>query len=147
MHNDHRIHSSELERSMTTDQAVRRYQQRCYWEYASKVNLPDDYRYPTGNPIRPVPPVQTRCGGIMIIGAYPSARFESRRSPVSGKRRLIPIADNLQPFGPEVYFDGTQVRRLESGHGLQEFILSPLALAIEDCWITDLVKVFLYKGI
>ncbi|GEM_PF-801130 len=102
-------------------------------------------RYPTGNPIRPVPSVQTQCGGVMIIGAYPSARFESRRSPVSGRRRLIPIADNLQPFGPEVYFDGTQVRRLESAHGLSAFLLSPLGLTAEDCWITDLVKVFPYK--
>ncbi len=81
----------------------------------------------------------------MIIGAYPSARFESRQSPKTGHRRLIPVADNLQPFGSEVYFDGTQVRRLESAHGLNEFFLSPLSLTLEACWVTDLVKVFLYK--
>ena len=81
----------------------------------------------------------------MIIGAYPSARFESRQSPKTGLKRLIPIADNLQPFGTEVYFDGTQVRRLESAHGLNQFLLSPLSLSLADCWVTDLVKVFLYK--
>jgi len=81
----------------------------------------------------------------MIVGAYPSARFESRQSPKTGRKRLIPIADNLQPFGTEVYFDGTQVRRLESAYGLNKFFLSPLSLTLEDCWVTDLVKVFLYK--
>jgi len=133
------------EKIMATEQNIRSYQQRCYRDYSSSIELPKDYRYPTGNPIQPVLPVHTKCGGIMIIGAYPSARFESRQSLSTGRRRLIPIADNLQPFGTEVYFDGTQVRRLESAHGLNEFLLSPLVLKLEDCWVTDLVKVFLYK--
>ena len=81
----------------------------------------------------------------MIIGAYPSARFERRVSPISAKRRLIPIADNLQPFGNEVYFDGIQVRRLESSAGLRQYLLDPLGMQPDECWITDLVKVFLYK--
>jgi len=50
---------------------------------------------------------------------------------------LIPIADNLQPFGEEVYFDGTQVRRLESGAGLREYLLGPFGLEPDQCWITD----------
>jgi uracil-DNA glycosylase len=81
----------------------------------------------------------------MIIGAYPSARFESRLSPISAKRRLVPVADNLQPFGNEVYFDGIRVRKLESGAGLRQYLLEPLSLRPDECWITDLVKVFLYK--
>lgn len=127
------------------DFAIRKYQQRCHAEYSASIGLPTNYRYPTENPIRPVPPVQTACGGLMIIGAYPSARFESRKSPTSGRNRLIPIADNLQPFGEEVYFDGIQVRRLESGAGLREYLLGPLGLRADECWITDLVKVFLFK--
>lgn len=130
---------------MTTAIEIRQYQLRCYEQYASSVGLPEDYRYPTGNPIRPVVPVRTDCGGVMIIGAYPSARFESSPSLTTGRRRLIPIADNLQPFGTEEYFDGTHVRRLESAAGLKEYLLDRLELPHVAYWVTDLVKVFLYK--
>lgn len=126
--------------------AIRRYQQKCFGEYAASVGLPQPYTYPDGNPIRPLPPVQTATGGLMIVGAYPSARFESRPSTKSpGRRRLVPVADNTQPFAEEQYFDGTQVRRLESGSGLREYLPEPLGLTLADCWVTDLVKVFLYK--
>jgi uracil-DNA glycosylase len=130
---------------MTSAKLIRNYQQRCSANYSLSIGLPKDYSYPTGNAIRPVPPIQTTTHGLMIIGAYPSARFERRLSTVTNKRRLIPIADNLQPFGTEVYFDGIQVRRLESGAGLKQYVLDPLDLKYEQCWITDLVKVFLYK--
>lgn len=133
----------------TTDAAIRAYQHRCFAEYAASIEgerlLPAHYCYPTGNPIRPLPPVRTHTGGLMIIGAYPSARFESRKSSTTNAYRLIPIADNLEPFGDEVYFDGLRVRHLESGIGLRKYLLDPLDLAPEDCWITDLVKVFLFK--
>lgn len=128
------------------DRAILRYQQRCHREYAASIGLPEPYTYPYGNPIRPLPPVQTRTGGLMIVGAYPSARFESRPSNNgSGRHRLVPVADNLQPFAEEQYFDGTRVRTLTSGDGLRAHLLGPLDLRLGDCWVTDLVKVFLYK--
>lgn len=128
------------------DAAILEYRQRCFSEYAKSVGLPEPYTYPDGNPIRTMPPLQTIRGGLMIVGAYPSARFESRPSQASpGRRRLVPVADNLQPFNYEQYFDGVRVRTLESGSGLREYLLSPLGLTIEQCWVTDLVKVFLYK--
>lgn len=107
--------------------------------------FPEPSIYPTGNPIRPLPPVKTALNKIMIIGAYPSARFEIYKSTDGNKHRLIPIADNLQPFADEEYFDGIRVRQLESGKGLMEHLLNPLNIRPSDCWITDLVKVFLYK--
>lgn len=131
---------------MTIKDAVLDYQQECRQSYAASVGLPATYAYPDGNPIRPVPPVCTHVGGLMIVGAYPSARFEARPSRRShGRYRLVPIADNLQPFGDEQYFDGVRVRTLESGDGLQKYLLDELGPSREDCWITDLVKVFLYK--
>ena len=42
----------------------------------------------------------------MIVGAYPSARLEKRRSIKSNRYRFIPVADNLQPFGYEEYSMG-----------------------------------------
>jgi len=128
------------------EKGVLAYQQRCFRDYAGSVGLPVPYVYIDGNPIRPLPPVQTAKGGMMIVGAYPSARFEARRpADDSPRRRLVPIGDNLQPFAQEEYFDGVRIRRLESGHQIRQHLLTPLCLELSDCWVTDLVKVFLYK--
>ena len=125
--------------------SILKYQQRCYAEYCSSMFLPVRYTYIDGNPIKPVVPVQTTQESLMIIGAYPSAKFEARYSLDSNRKRLVPIADNLQPFGIEEYFDGQQVRRLTSGDEIQKHLLDPLGINLEACWVTDLVKVFLYK--
>lgn len=131
---------------MDKETEIRRFQQRCFAQYASTVGLPSSYTYPDGNPIRPVLPVCTRVRSLMIVGAYPSARFEQRLSTEGSRHRLVPVADNLAPFAVEEYFDGIQTRRLTSGDGLAEYILAPLGCRPRDCWITDLVKVFLYKS-
>jgi uracil-DNA glycosylase len=122
------------------------YQQKVFREYSNSIGLPPNYAYPDGNPIRPVPPIQTKINGLMIVGAYPSARFENRKATdTTNKYRLIPVGDNLQPFADEEYFDGLKVRKLVSGIGLKEYLLDGLQLNLKDCWITNLVKVFLYK--
>lgn len=122
------------------------YQQRCFRDYASSIQLANPYIFPDGNPIHPLPPIQTATEGLMIIGAYPSARFESRSSRNNpGHYRLVPIANNLQPFGLEQYFDGIRMRTLESADGLQKYLLNDLSRSLDQCWVTDLVKVFLYK--
>ena len=137
---------------MSVERRILDYQQECYREYAQSIGLPEVYTYPDGNPIRPLPPIQTAVGGLMIVGAYPSARFESRKSQdQTGRYRLIPVADNLQPFGYERYFDGVRVRTLESADGLREHLLSKFSdsdieVSFDRCWVTDLVKVFLYKS-
>jgi len=132
---------------MSSSGSILSYQQECYRDYSCSIGLPENYTYPSGNPIRPLPPIQTAIGGLMIIGAYPSARFESHPSRITPNRyRLIPVADNLQPFGCEKYFDGLRVRTLESADGLNEYLLSKLALDLHQCWVTDIVKVFLYKA-
>jgi uracil-DNA glycosylase len=119
--------------------SILHYQQECFATYLDLVGLPKDYKYIDGNPIRPLVPVETARHSLMIVGAYPSARFESRGG------RLLPVADNLAPFHPELYFDGVRSRKQESAHGLEKFILRPLAVSRSRCWITDLVKVFLFK--
>jgi hypothetical protein len=125
---------------------ILKYQQKVFREYSKEIKLPPNYTYPDGNPIKPLPPIQTRTNGLMIVGAYPSARFESRKvTDGSNQYRLIPIGDTLQPFGDEEYFDGLRVRRLETGIELKGYLLDGLGLDFTDCWITHLVKVFLYK--
>ena len=132
---------------MTSEKSIRSYQQNCHRTYLASIGLSDNYTYVDGNPIRPVPPVQTALHNLMIIGAYPSARFERRVSlNRPNNYRTIPIADNLQPFGYEQYFDGLAVRTLTSADGLDKYLFSKLRNAkFTTSWITDLVKVFLYK--
>ena len=124
--------------------SIQRYQKRVFNAYLNTIGITEPYTFPQGNPIRPLPPIHTQAGSLMIIGAYPSAKFE-RIKGNSGKYRNIPIANNLHPFADETYFDGTQVRELVSGRTIREYFLKPLGLSIDECWVTDLVKVFLYK--
>ena len=45
----------------------------------------------------------------------------------------------------ERYFDGSSVRSVRSGEELDELFLQPLGVERSASWITDLVKVFLFK--
>lgn len=76
---------------------ILQFQKDCFTNYLTDIRqlvpeIPNPYIYPDGNPVRPVIPVKTTQNSIMLIGAFPSARFE-RRNKV-----LIPVADNLSPF-------------------------------------------------
>jgi uracil-DNA glycosylase len=59
--------------------------------------------------------------------------------------RDVPMADNLGPFEPERYYDGERVRVQNSAADLEKGYLAPLGVERERCWVTDLVKVFLFK--
>ncbi len=50
-------------------------------------------------------------------GAYPSAQFES----AGGEN--VPVGDNLGPFEPQLYFDGSRVRTQASADALANSIL------------------------
>ncbi len=100
--------------------------------------MPDPYLYPDGNPIRPVIPIKTFQNSIMLIGAFPSARFEKRN------KVLIPIGDNLSPFGHEEYFDGATVRQQASRESLDKNYFPQLDIDLNKIWITDIVKVYLF---
>lgn len=122
---------------------VSSFKRDCHSQYLDDIrrqipSFPRRYEYPDGNPIRPVLPIQEVPRDVMIIGAFPSARFERREG------KLIPVGDNLSPFGPEEYFDGRDVRVQESAKRLQSEYLTPLRLDPQQLWITDIVKVYLY---
>jgi uracil-DNA glycosylase len=111
-----------------------------YEGYAKSVGLDPTARYFHGTPLRPVVPLDTGVGGVFVLGAYPSARFGQ-----IGGVADVPVADNLGPFEHERWFDGRRVREQPSARELRDFFLDPLELGRRDCWITDLVKVFLFK--
>jgi uracil-DNA glycosylase len=109
-------------------------------EYAADLGLDPQARYISGAPLRPLPPLDVGTDAVMIVGAYPSARF----GVMSGLRD-VPVGDNMGPFEPERNFDGQRVRTQASADELRDLLFAPLALNREECWITDIVKVFLFK--
>lgn len=112
-----------------------------YRGYAQSVGLDPAARYLHGTPLRPVVPLDAGIGGVFVLGAYPSARFAQL-----GEVSDVPVADNLGPFENERWFDGARVREQPSARELRDFFLEPLHLERPKCWITDLVKVFLFKA-
>jgi uracil-DNA glycosylase len=116
------------------------YQKDCFKNYKKSIDYPDSYTYLLGNPINVLVPIETVQNKIMIIGAYPSAKFFTINGITD-----VPVSDNDSPFSNESYFDGSRVRSIPSGKELDEVILEEIGVSREDCWITDLVKVFLFK--
>lgn len=119
---------------------IKEYQRDCFYNYKQEINYPENYSYLDGNSINVLVPIETAKNEIMIVGAYPSAKFYT----INGINDT-PMADNDSPFSNESYFDGSRVRTIPSGKELNEVILEKIGVKRESCWITDLVKVFLFK--
>ncbi len=125
---------------MNASKEILQYQQECWKTYKDKLGISPNYRYLYGNPVKIHVPVDTACGGVMIIGAYPTAHFNA-----IGSERDVPVEDHLYPFSNELYFDGSRIREVDSGRELEELFLKPLGISRDKTWITDLVKLFLFK--
>lgn len=119
---------------------VQELQQEMHRDYAKNLGLDLEVSYLYGTPLRPVVPLDTATGGLFILGAYPSAKFEVVKGVTD-----VPVADISAPFENERWFDGSRVRRQPSADELNELFLEPLSLDRSACWITNLVKVFLFK--
>lgn len=119
---------------------IKKYQIECFNKYKDSIQYPGSYTYYHGTPINPLVPIETPTNKFMIVGAYPSAKFFT-----INKISDVPVADNDSPFSNELYFDGTRVRTIPSGKELDEMILTNIGVKRDECWITDLVKVFLFK--
>lgn len=123
---------------------INAYQKKCWNNYKSDLGI-EDYSYCYGNPVKVHVPVDTAIEGVMIIGAYPTSHFNTIKSITKKSITNVPVADHLYPFSDESYFDGSSVRHVKSGKEITDFYLKPLKISREDCWVTDLVKVFLFK--
>jgi uracil-DNA glycosylase len=119
---------------------INKYQRKIWRNYKSEIGLPENYCYLYGNPIKVHVPLDTAPNGLMIIGAYPTAHFN-----VIGSETNVPVEDHLYPFSNEIYFDGSSINTVKSGSEIEEYFLKKLNINRNDCWITDLVKVFLFK--
>lgn len=111
------------------------YQADVSLNYSKSIGLPEKYLFLNGTPVKPLPPLQAAIGGVMIVGAYPSAVFERKNG------RTIPANNLKEPFDPTVYGDSKN----KSAEELEQNILKPLGVSRDKCWITNTVKVFLFK--
>ena len=118
---------------------IQQYQKKCSKEYLQSIKFPKEATYLYGNPVRTVVPIETAIGKIMIIGPQPTAKvfFENDIPDV-------PLYDATAPFSIEPYYDGNRVRSSYTGQELSEVILETLEIKREHCWLTTLVKVFLF---
>jgi uracil-DNA glycosylase len=119
---------------------IQQYQKDCFKNYKSSIGYPEEYKYLHGTPVHVLVPIETTLNKVMIVGAYSTARFHT----IDGKTD-VPVASNDSPFSDEAYFDGSRVRTIPSGKELNEVILQKIGVKREDCWITNMVKVFLFK--
>ncbi len=126
------------------EQEIKTYLKNTWFNYKKKVGL-EPYTYLYGNPIKVHVPIDIATEGLMIVGAYPTAHFHTLKG-IDGKLvTKVPVEDHLYPFSNEMYFDGSGIDRVKSGKEIEEYFLKQLNISREKCWITDLVKVFLFK--
>lgn len=110
-------------------EAVDAFRTRLSEQYLAGIGLPEPFLFFSGEPVRPVPPQEVATGGVLILGAYPTAHFEMHDEQVTPVRNIDrPLAEDTV-----------------SGKTLQAHYFKPLGLTREKCWVTNLVKMFLFK--
>ena len=118
---------------------IHQYQKKCSKEYKKDIKFPEENSYLYGNPVNTVVPIETAIGKIMVIGPYPAAKLYFVDDIPD-----VPLYDGTAPFSVEPYFDGSKVRSSFTGQELSEVILETIGVSREQCWLTSLVKVFLF---
>lgn len=118
---------------------IQQYQKKCSREYLKSIKFPKENTYLYGNPVQTVVPIETAIGKIMIIGPQPAAKVYFEKDIPD-----VPLYDATAPFSIEPYYDGNRVRSSYTGQELSEVILETLEIPREKCWLTTLVKVFLF---
>jgi uracil-DNA glycosylase len=118
---------------------ISQYQKKLFKEYLEDIKFPADTTYLYGNPVQTVIPIETAIGKIMVIGPQPAAKVYFVNDIPD-----VPLYDATAPFSIEPYYDGSRVRSSFTGQELSEVILETLEIPREHCWLTSLVKVFLF---
>jgi hypothetical protein len=118
---------------------IQQYQKKCFKEYMKSIKFPQETSYLYGNPVGTVPPIETTIGHVMVIGPQPAAKMYFVDDIPD-----VPLCDATAPFSVEPYYDGSRVRSSYTGQELSDVILETLEVPREKCWLTSLVKVFLF---
>jgi uracil-DNA glycosylase len=75
----------------------------------------------------------------MVVGPQPAAKVYFVKDIPD-----VPLYDATAPFSIEPYYDGNRVRSSYTGQELSDVIMETLEIKREHCWLTTLVKVFLF---
>ncbi len=118
---------------------IQQYQKKCSREYLKSIKFPKENTFLYGNPVQTVLPIETAIGKIMVIGPQPAAKVYFVNDIPD-----VPLYNATAPFSIEPYYDGNRVRSSYTGQELSEVILETLEIRREHCWLTSLVKVFLF---
>jgi uracil-DNA glycosylase len=112
------------------EQTIDDFRQRIAHNYMKTLSLPSTYCFLDGTPVQALPPCQTTRNSVMIVGAYPAARYDT-----IGDERFVPVGNITQPFDPAAW----------AGDELDKVYLHPLGLQRQQCWITNLVRCYLFE--
>lgn len=112
------------------DQQLENFCQRVSSEYMKSLSLPPNYKFLDGTPVAALPPRQTTRNGIMILGAYPAARYDKVQN-----EPFVPVGNIDEPFDPKAW----------AGDELDKVYLQPLGITRKQCWITNLVRCYLFE--
>ena len=118
---------------------IQQYQKKCSKEYKKSIKFADEPSYLYGNPVNTVIPIETAIGKIMVIGPYPAAKLYFVDDIPD-----VPLYDGNAPLSIEPYYDGSRVRSSFTGQELSDVILETIGISREQCWLSTLVKVFLF---
>ena len=105
--------------SYNSEKSIQAYQKRCFADYKATIGYPPSYTYLHGQSINPLVPIETPINGIMVVGAYPSAKFYNVRSDTGKVVSDVPVCDNDSPFSNESIrlHQGAKRRRSKKQNG------------------------------
>ncbi len=119
---------------------VHNYQRKCFKQYKESIGYPEERTFLYGNPVEVAVPNQVVPGKAMIIGFHPLARMYD-----VDDQKDVPLYSASFPFGEEQYFDGRHVIPVPGREDLEK-VLGKLGIKLEDCWLTSLIKIYLFSS-
>jgi uracil-DNA glycosylase len=119
---------------------IRNYQRKCFRQYKETIGYPEERTFLYGNPVEVAVPLEVATGKAMVIGLNPAAKAYE----VEGQKE-VPLYSSSFPFSAEKYFDGKSVQNIAGSDDLAA-LLQKLGIAREDCWLSTLIKIYLFNS-
>lgn len=119
---------------------IQAYQKKCYRQYKKSIGYSEERSFLWGNPVEVVVPVETATEGAMVVGFHPFAKTYEVKD-----QKDVPLYSANYPYSGESYFDGRELRTIGGSEYLNE-VLGKLGLERSKCWITTLIKLYLFNS-
>jgi hypothetical protein len=119
---------------------IQGYQKKCFRHYKKSIGYPAERSFLWGNPVEVVVPIETAQEGAMVVGFHPPAKTYEVKD-----QKEVPLYSATLPYSNEPYFDGKEVKSAGGGLYLNQ-VLSRLGIERSQCWITSLIKVYLFSS-